>query len=381
MRRQRMAVAAGLVAALGTTSGLAAPAQARVSGTPGWRIVKVIARSRQSVVLNDVVSTGSRSAWAAGDFCPPCNETNLFVTGNLLLERWSGNTWSRVRPPQRLLNGAGSYATMDASSATNLWIIGGSQPPAILLRYNGVKWARIALPAPPAAEHNYGGGSTAYAFGPEDIWFFVGDFAFHFVHHHWQLKRLPAALRSFGNVSFVSSTDIWALGRYSRRSAVSGNRYAAMHWNGRSWSVVSLGAIKLPSPTKYRLGPTIATGPRDLWVVGNLVHAPFLLHWAGSATGWSRVDLPPGSNTVYGMTQDGHGGLWLYVYREDQTWQFDHYSAGAWTQQPVPTAPGGTNFLYSLSWIPGTHSVWAVGQALPSATATKYQAVILKYGP
>jgi hypothetical protein len=69
------------------------------------------------------------------------------------------------------------------------------------------------------------------------------------------------------------------------------------------------------------------------------------------------------------------------VYTEDGTWQFDHYNAGTWTQQPVPTAPGGTNFLYSMSWIPGTHSVWAVGQALPSATATKSQAVILKYGP
>jgi hypothetical protein len=116
-------------------------------------------------------------------------------------------------------------------------------------------------------------------------------------------------------------------------------------------------------------------------VLGNLTHAPFLLHWAGPTSGWSMVDLPAGSNTVYGMTQDGQGGLWLYVYREDQTWQFYHYSAGTWTQQPVPTAPGGSNFLYSMSWIPRTHSVWAVGQALPSATATKYQAVILKFGP
>jgi len=37
--------------------------------------------------------------------------------------------------------------------------------------------------------------------------------------------------------------------------------------------------------------------------------------------------------------------------------------------------------LGAMSWIPGTHSVWAVGQALPPATATKFQAVILKYGP
>jgi hypothetical protein len=145
---------------------------------------------------------------------------------------------------------------------------------------------------------------------------------------------LPAALRAYGDVSFVSPTDIWALGRFSRRSQVTGNRYAAMHWNGKSWGVVSLGAIRLPSPAKYRLGPIMATGPRDLWVIGNLTHAPFLLHWAGSATGWSRVDPPAGTNTIDGIVQDGHGGLWLYAYREDATWQFDHYNARTWTQQP-----------------------------------------------
>ena len=381
MRHQRAAVAASLIAVLGTTAGLAAPAQARASGPAGWRIVKVIARTARSMVLNKVTATGSASAWAAGSTCPPCDEGDLFATTNLLLERWTAGNWSRVRPPSRLLRGMGSFATMDASSRTNLWIIGGNQATTSLLRYNGAKWTKITLPAPPAPEHNYGGGGAIHAFGPADIWSFAGDFAFHYHRHGWQRTRLPAALRAYGDVSFVSSTDIWALGRYSRRSQVSGNRYAAMHWNGKSWRVVSLGAIKLPQPTKYRLGPIVATGPRNLWVVGNLVHAPFLLHWAGSAGGWSRVDLPTGSNSIDAMAQDGHGGLWLYAYSEAGTWQFDHYNAGNWTQQPVPTEPGGSNLLYSMSWIPGTHSVWAVGQALPSATATKLQAVILKYGP
>src|SRR5262249_54293799 len=152
-------------------------AQAQPPGTPGWRIVKVIAKPAQSLVLNKVASTGSASAWAAGSSCPPCDEGDVFATRNLLLERWTGTAWGPVQPPRRLLSGMGSFATMDASSRTNLWIIGGTLSTTALLHYNGVKWTRITLPAPPAPEHNYGGGGAVHAFGPEDAWSFVGDFA------------------------------------------------------------------------------------------------------------------------------------------------------------------------------------------------------------
>ena len=382
MRRRGAAAAVAVLTAVGTAAGIAIPAQARQAGSARWRIVKVIAEQAHSVVFNKVVSTDSRNAWVAGSTCPPCNESDLFATKGLILEHWTGDAWNRVRPPRRLLLGMGSYATMDSSSPTCLWILGGGQISTILLRYSGGEWTRTTLPVPPLPKHNYGGGSTAFAFGAEDVWIFVGDFAFHYTHHRWQRMRLPAALRAYGNVSFVSSTDIWALGRYSRKSPLaSGNRYAAMHWNGKSWSVVSLSAIKLPSPTEYRLGPIVATGPRDLWVLGDLTHAPFLLHWTGPVGGWSRVDLPAGTNTIYGMTSDGAGGLWLYAYLEDQAWQFDRYTDGLWTHQPVPSTAGGFATVYSMALIPGTHSVCAVGASLPSTTATNFEATILKFGP
>jgi len=40
------------------------------------------------------------------------------------------------------------------------------------------------------------------------------------------------------------------------------------------------------------------------------------------------VNLPAGTNTINRVTQDGNGGLWLYVDRDDATSQFEHYNAG-----------------------------------------------------
>jgi len=121
----------------------------------------------------------------------------------------------------------------------------------------------------------------------------------------------------------------------------------------------------------------VAAGPRDVWVAGNLLHAPFLLHWTGAA-GWKRIDLPPTADDFDGIVRDGNHGLWLYVTNKDTSSYFYHYSAGIWTQYPIPATPGGHPTIYSMAWIPGTQSVWAAGTFL---SAGKYKGVVLKYGP
>ena len=370
--------ALALLAALGTSS---LPAAARPTSAPGWRIVTELAPAGQSASVNEVVPTGSKDAWAGGDICPPCVEGSGFELGNMLLEHWDGSAWGRVRPPAALLRNLHGPATIDASSPRNVWIFVAGSGSYTVLRYNGVRWTRFVLPGSAEPHHNYGSGGGTAVFGPDDAWIFVGDFAFHYAHHTMHSSRLPAALRGGpGIVAPLSADDIWLLGRYARATGKPGNRWAAMHWNGKSWSVVSLGAVKIPALRTVHLGPIVASGPRDVWVLANVVHAPFLLHWTGPASGWSQVSLPASTVAVYGMTQDGGGGLWLYVYREDQTWQLDHYDAGSWTQEGVPTEPGGFTTIYSMAWIPGTHSVWAAGTSSSSAPTAKMQGVILKYG-
>jgi hypothetical protein len=150
-----------------------------------------------------------------------------------------------------------------------------------------------------------------------------------------------------------------------------------MHWNGHVWQIVaSLNSLTIPSAHRFTLGPVVAAGPTSFWILGNLLHAPFLLHWTGTAGGWKRIDVPA-ANTIYGIVRDGNRGLWLYAYNEDNTWTLDHYSAGTWTQYPIPSTSGGSPVIYSMASIPGTQSVWAVGTVF---SAGKYKGVILKYG-
>ncbi len=373
--RRNQACAVGVVALL---AAVAAPTQAdaHAASGPGWRAVKIVASDRHDVILNKIVATGPGDAWAVGDVCRPCVEGDGFFVPNLILERWNGHTWSRIRPPAAVLKNVDGWATLRASSRKNVWIFVGNGGPDTVLRYNGTKWTKTVLPAITDPLHSFGMNGGPLVFGPNDVWKFAGIYAIHYSHHTWHRSRLPTAIRTFGAVDAVSANDIWALGRYGKQCGChTGNRYVAMHWNGRSWRIVaSLNSLTIPSAHRFTLGPVVAAGPNDFWILGNLLHAPFLLHWTGAAAGWKRIEIP--ADSIYRIVRDGNQGLWLYVYMQDGTSALDHYSAGTWTKYPVPSTPGGAPDIYSMASIPGTQSVWGVG---PSLSNGRYRGVIIKY--
>jgi hypothetical protein len=108
-----------------------------------------------------------------------------------------------------------------------------------------------------------------------------------------------------------------------------------------------------------------------------------LLHWNGQA--WSQVTVPYPTDQPGSLAQDGHNGIWLSVYgdaTENYTPYLVHDSHGHWSRVAVPTVPGDANTQLSmLSWIPGTRSVWAVGETFPVDNPDGVsQGVILKYG-
>lgn len=381
-RRSRLwAVGAVTLVAAAATGASAAASPAPgidTTSTPGWRVVKVVASDRHSEVLNGIVATGPRDAWVAGDICRPCSEDEGFFVPKLILEHWNGHAWSRIRPPAAMIRNLTGFATLRASSNRNVWIFVGNVGPYTVLRYNGTKWTKRVLPSVTNPLRPFGFGGGPLVFGPDNVWMFAGIYAIHYTHHAWHRSRLPVALKTLGAVDAVAANDIWALGRYGRKCGCHpGNRYVAMHWNGRSWTIVaSLNSLSIPSAHGFTLGGVVAAGRQDFWVLGNLVHAPFLLHWTGPAAGWKRIEIPA-ANVIYGIARDGNRGLWLYTYNLDGTWTMDHYSAGTWTQYPVPTTSGVSPFINSMASIPGTQSVWASGSAFWDGTA---KGVILKYG-
>jgi hypothetical protein len=86
-----------------------------------------------------------------------------------------------------------------------------------------------------------------------------------------------------------------------------------------------------------------------------------LLHWDGRR--WQAVLLPAGISGP-DMAQDCHGGVWLAVNAgsNDNGYMY-HYSGGRWTRQAMPQPKGYNGDVCGMSWISGTTSVWAVGEA------------------
>ena len=111
------------------------------------------------------------------------------------------------------------------------------------------------------------------------------------------------------------------------------------------------------------------------------------LHYNGKA--WARVKVPYPVSSVYGpflIAPDGKGGSWLsadqlasgayrpYLY---------HDSGGRWTRVAPPASHGDATELLSMTWIPGTATLWGVGHELPfpSNPGGTEQGVVIGYRP
>lgn len=132
------------------------------------------------------------------------------------------------------------------------------------------------------------------------------------------------------------------------------------------------------------LSSVVAIGPRDAWALGQpqWSTAPGcgadVEHWDGTA--WHTIPVPGAITGFDAMTQDGHGGIWLAAGTGlDEVRYWYHYSGGHWTRQLVPAPSGYNTTLFGMSWIPGTASVWAVGEA-DANVGNHTVGVIAQYG-
>jgi hypothetical protein len=81
------------------------------------------------------------------------------------------------------------------------------------------------------------------------------------------------------------------------------------------------------------------------------------------------------------VTPDGPGGIWLAAETGlDFVPYLYHYNDGRWTRKLDPAPSGYSDMMFGMAWIPGTHSVWADGEA-DANTGTHTVGVIAKYGP
>jgi hypothetical protein len=165
-----------------------------------WRIVP----SPRST-YHTVTAVSRSDVWAAG-------MANGSFSPNLPVARWDGQSWELV--PDTAETGWETYANASsASGPTNVWIVGQEAAGPFVERFDGSRFARVAVPHA-HWKSNYDNGENSYfdgvvAISPRNVWA-VGTFGIeHYDGRSWQLSSRDG---SYSAITAASPRDIWAVG-------------------------------------------------------------------------------------------------------------------------------------------------------------------------
>ena len=169
----------------------------------------------------------------------------------------------------------------------------------------------------------------------------------------------------------LSANDVWAVG-ITNFSNTAFERPLAEHWNGSSWSIVPI-----PSPTSVYwadLNGVAAISANDVWAAGDYqINASgyisaFAEHWNG--TSWTIVTMTqPGFNFnfAFALTAISSTNVWAVGASNSAGWfnLAEHWDGASWTPSPIldkNSNNGGfaNNQLFSVSAL-SANDVWAVG--------------------
>jgi hypothetical protein len=245
-------------------------------------------------ILFGVDAVSATEAWAVG--------TGGSAPATML--KWDGSIWASV--PSGTLVGA-DLTSIDMLSSSDGWAVGCAAAPctntnAIIVRWNGLAWSPVTLPA------NTGGLFGIFMLSPTDGWA-VGATASdgQATIIHWdgvQWHRVPAPLTgpfaTFGgglnSLYMLSPTDGWAVGF----NALSGSMLSLiLHWDGTTWDVVSTPPV--PATMVTWLRSVFMVNALDGWIVS--FPGGLILHYGpesvpGTTTSLSTVIQTTTSTTI-----------------------------------------------------------------------------------
>ncbi len=374
-----------LTAALLTLSAAAAPvrgAPVREAASGGWQVRAIISMPGDSVQLNSVAAVSRSDAWAAGGVAP---------TGSSryqpLLVHWDGTAWRTVRLPARILAALGpgqGLSVIGAWRAGGFWAFDGLN--GTWLRHRGRRWTAGRLPGPGAGD-SAPVITSAVVLSRANVWAFgfsidrggqAAPYAAHLRAGTWRVVALPGSA-SVTDASASSRHSIWALIGGGPQTATAN---ILLRWNGSQWNQVSMTA-SLASST--RLYSVLAVGGGSAWTGGGTpprTTGPTGVAALWDGSGWQvsrlRRMLTPAVNAEFSLARDGQGGAWAAAGGFGPAhWQLWHYTGGQW-MLPVNLNTTGTRaFLGGLARVPGTTSMWAVGERLAGSAD---QGMIAGYG-
>ena len=118
--------------------------------------------------------------------------------------------------------------------------------------------------------------------------------------------------------------DLQAVWSFAPDDAFAVGSSGAIHWDGKTWSVVSDGT----DAGIERITSLWASGPNDLWGVaagdGHLFHG---VRGATGALAWSSYDMNAGASFQF-VTGRAPGDLWITAFADDGTQLLEHATLG-----------------------------------------------------
>jgi hypothetical protein len=177
---------------------------------------------------------------------------------------------------------------------------------------------------------------------------------------------------AFSAVAAAGPSDVWAVG-YVWNSTISLQSNLAEHWNGKTWTRVTV-----PLPT--RTGGGVSTGgltsvavysATDAWAIGGIEgYDSQAAHWNGKT--WTQVPLPvlKIGTQIYPITLDSVSiasatSVWAVGYwGPDPSALILHWNGKAWAHIPTPASAASQNLL-AVTTISGSNA-WAVGSTTPT---------------
>jgi hypothetical protein len=368
---KRVCVTGAALSAVAAIIGAALPSQAATS--PGWR---QFAHGHYGPAaafssFNEVLALSKTNAWALGGNMAGNGNP---ATGLPVALHWNGKAWASTALPKNVTD---TIVRASAPAANDIWAV--TRSGGWILHWNGSAWS--------VAKHltTTGGFSGITAFSPTNVWVFGGGGGaspgfvgtWHYDGHTWtELKTGQAAGLEFA--SPISANDIFAIGGT-----------AIERFNGKTWFLASTKGIPAG---QWTFSGIRAVSDKNVWVTAsrlvNNSDVPSLLHYNGSA--WTTYPLPWSvtsgqSSGIASPVLDGQGGLCFtgetetlppnsgaafYVVRRTAT--------GQWLRTKLGSQASAGNsgvFLLGLALIPGTASVWGVGNQVGGKNA-----VIWAYG-
>jgi hypothetical protein len=314
------ALRVGWVAAVAAVSLVLATAPASAAT---WTIVASPNPGSADSVLFGVDADSPSSAWAVG-----YADASSSPWRRPMIQRWDGTGWSAVATPA-LSDYAILYA-VDASTAASAWAVGAVGSQALIERWDGSAWTVLPGPTPPGATNT-------------------------------ELREVKA----------VTADDAWAVGTAFVPGASPSTRTLITRWNGAAWTAVP---SPNPDPTRNLLVAVDSIAPDDAWAVGNIgddgygggTVAGLVLHWNGSS--WSRVTIPTGGGFSIIELRDvvALAGNDVWVVGTAFSWSaFSfvpyvlHWNGQSWQHGSIPAPPaGGFHGVTALS----ATKVYAAGQ-------------------